>query len=177
MRQTSYPPRGPPSPALTPSQAQAWERSAARPQRMTLVWARDGLSRKNALLEEDARLIEVAYQQRLLEIASPSTAFTDSSTQVRVSVRSPEEDSTAGLAFPKEPVRKRSKAHLSFVRGQPCLICKQVSSDRHHLKLAQPSAGSRHLLGFEVLQNSAQNRRLSLLRQMNNRRRIRYSLD
>jgi hypothetical protein len=37
-------------------------------------------------------------------------------------------------------VRKRSKAHLSFVRGQPCLICQQTPSDPHHLKFAQQSA-------------------------------------
>jgi hypothetical protein len=37
-------------------------------------------------------------------------------------------------------VRKRSKAHLSFVRGQPCLICQQTPSDPHHLKFAQQRA-------------------------------------
>jgi hypothetical protein len=30
-----------------------------------LVWAKDALSRKNALLETDARSIETAYQERL----------------------------------------------------------------------------------------------------------------
>ncbi|MCG2673360.1 DUF968 domain-containing protein [Bradyrhizobium sp. GCM10023182] len=44
------------------------------------------------------------------------------------------------MAFPKEPARKRSKAHLRFVRGQPCLICKPEPSDAHHLKFAQPRA-------------------------------------
>jgi hypothetical protein len=37
-------------------------------------------------------------------------------------------------------VRKLSKAHLSFVRGQPCLICQQSPSDPHHLKFAQQRA-------------------------------------
>ena len=45
-----------------------------------------------------------------------------------------------GLAFPKGPPRKRNKAHLLFVRGHPCLICKQIPSDAHHLKFAQPRA-------------------------------------
>lgn len=45
---------------------------------------------------------------------------------------------TARLAFPKEPARKRSKEHLSFVRGHPCLVCKQSPSDAHHLKFSQP---------------------------------------
>jgi hypothetical protein len=89
------------------------------------------------LLEEDARLIEIAYQQRLLEIASPSAEFTDNTAQAEVPLRSPSEDPTVGLAFPKELLRKRSKTHLSFVRGQPCLICKKTPSDPHHLKFAQ----------------------------------------
>jgi hypothetical protein len=44
------------------------------------------------------------------------------------------------LAFPKEPPRKRSKAHLAFVRQQPCLVCQKAPSDAHHLKFAQPRA-------------------------------------
>ena len=54
------------------------------------------------------------------------------------SVDQPVFEQKAGLAFPKEPPRKRSKAHLAFVRGLPCLICKQVPADAHHLKFAQP---------------------------------------
>jgi hypothetical protein len=102
-----------------------------------LIWVKSGLPRKNALLEEDARLVEIAYQQRLLEITSPSSGSTDNTVQEEVPLRSPLEDPTVGLAFPKDPLRKRSKTHLSFVRGQPCLICKKTPSDPHHLKFAQ----------------------------------------
>ncbi|WP_422389781.1 hypothetical protein [Bradyrhizobium septentrionale] len=49
-------------------------------------------------------------------------------------------DATINLAFPKEPVRKRSKPHLLFVREQPCLVCRQTPCDAHHLKFAQPRA-------------------------------------
>ncbi|MBR0713087.1 DUF968 domain-containing protein [Bradyrhizobium liaoningense] len=45
-----------------------------------------------------------------------------------------------GLAYPKEPPRKRSKAHLLFVREQPCLVCQQAPCDAHHLKFAQSGA-------------------------------------
>ncbi|WP_045014684.1 ERF family protein [Bradyrhizobium sp. LTSP849] len=45
----------------------------------------------------------------------------------------------SGLAFPKEPPRKRSKGHLAFIRGQGCLVCQRSPSDAHHLKFAQPS--------------------------------------
>ena len=94
-----------------------------------LVWAKDALSRKNALLETDARSIETAYQERLGEskFAPPDTTNSGSQAQ----------NGPPALARPKDPVRKRSKAHLSFVRGQPCLICQQTPSDPHHLKFAQ----------------------------------------
>jgi len=46
----------------------------------------------------------------------------------------------AGLAFPKEPPRHRSKEHLAFVRSQGCLVCQKGSADDHHLKFAQPGS-------------------------------------
>ena len=45
-----------------------------------------------------------------------------------------------GSLIPKEPPRKRSKAHLLFVREQPCLVCRHTPCDAHHLKFAQPRA-------------------------------------
>ncbi|WP_459583991.1 DUF968 domain-containing protein [Bradyrhizobium diazoefficiens] len=44
----------------------------------------------------------------------------------------------AGLAFPKEPPRRRSKDHLAFIRSQGCLVCQKTPADAHHLKFAQP---------------------------------------
>lgn len=43
-----------------------------------------------------------------------------------------------GLAFPKEPPRRRSKDHLAFIRSQGCLVCQKTPADAHHLKFAQP---------------------------------------
>ena len=40
----------------------------------------------------------------------------------------------------KKEVRHRSKAHLRFVAAHPCLICKRIPCDPHHLKFAQPKA-------------------------------------
>jgi hypothetical protein len=115
-----------------------------------LAWAKDGLLRKNALLEADARSIETAYQRRVSEAALPSPEIaTNSSQQEQPEQEQPEQEQPAPgvaqtaappLALPKEPARKRSKAHLSFVRGQPCLICQQSPSDPHHLKFAQQRA-------------------------------------
>lgn len=44
-----------------------------------------------------------------------------------------------------EPKRLRDKAHLQFVRSQPCLVCGRQPSDPHHLQFAQPRA-----LGLKV---------------------------
>jgi hypothetical protein len=105
-----------------------------------LAWAKDGLPRKNSLLEPDARAIEVAYQQKLALFAEPrDDSSPDAELPNEASIIEASADSGANLTFPKE-VRKRSKAHLSFVRAQPCLVCKQAPSDAHHLKFAQPKA-------------------------------------
>jgi hypothetical protein len=121
-----------------------------------LGWAKASLPLKNTLLEADARAVEAAYETRLEQAASflsnpPQQARPAASDQAvtaapfqdkaaAVQHLTPLDDGGNGLAFPKEPPRKRNKAHLTFVRGQPCLICKQTPSDAHHLKFAQPRA-------------------------------------
>lgn len=40
----------------------------------------------------------------------------------------------------QKPVRRRNKAHLTFVAAQPCLVCQRMPCDAHHLKFAQPTA-------------------------------------
>jgi hypothetical protein len=103
------------------------------------VWAPDGLSRKNQLVEADARTIENDYQRRLAGIVPPPrTTGTQSSLSGQTPVADePVPDAIPTLAFPKEPTRKRSKAHLLFIRAQPCLVCQQTPVDAHHLKFAQ----------------------------------------
>lgn len=44
-----------------------------------------------------------------------------------------------------EPKRLRDKDHLRFVASQPCLVCRQLPSDAHHLRFTQPRA-----LGLKV---------------------------
>ena len=124
-----------------------------------LTWAKASLPLKNTLLEADARAVEAAYKTRL-ELDAPflsnppqqarpavaDQAVTAEPLQGKAAAGqfvqrlAPSEARGHGLAFPKEPPRKRNKAHLLFVRGQPCLICKQTPSDAHHLKFAQPRA-------------------------------------
>jgi len=122
-----------------------------------LAWAKASLPVKNTLQEVDARLIEAAYQERLDLAAQPpplaeeeqpardaietfaSAPVKTGSTASGADEAQPAQRSMAnGLAIPKEPPRKRSKAHLAFVREHPCLVCKKLPSDAHHLKFAQP---------------------------------------
>jgi hypothetical protein len=125
-----------------------------------LAWAKASLPRKNTLLEPDARVVEAAYQTKLEDAARPAdnnmvdqvpaldSEQTLSSAPLPAAALSTEAAlqpalpaaPEAGLAHPKEPPRKRSKAHLLFVREQPCLVCQQTPCDAHHLKFAQPRA-------------------------------------
>ncbi|WP_027516196.1 ERF family protein [Bradyrhizobium sp. WSM1417] len=122
-----------------------------------LAWAKATLPLKNRLREADARALEAAYAGRLAEptgagadlqvhLTSPAEeADSDPPMPPDLRLRATEPhhrfaDPGGSLAFPKEPPRKRSKAHLSFVRGLPCLICKRTPVDAHHLKFAQPRA-------------------------------------
>jgi hypothetical protein len=124
-----------------------------------LAWAKASLPLKNTLREADARAVEAAYKTRLEQAApflsNPPQQERPAATDQAVTAEplqgkavagqavqrlAPSDARGNGLAFPKEPPRKRNKAHLLFVRGQPCLICKQIPSDAHHLKFAQPRA-------------------------------------
>ncbi|MGY4626684.1 ERF family protein [Bradyrhizobium sp. USDA 4486] len=122
-----------------------------------LIWAKASLPLKNTLLQADARILETAYQERLEgivlsdfdaaqqprgpladESVVPEASGTASNGVEAAAAGSPPEH--AGLAFPKEPPRRRSKNHLAFVRSQGCLVCQKAPADAHHLKFAQPRA-------------------------------------
>ncbi|WP_375159489.1 ERF family protein [Bradyrhizobium sp. RDT46] len=115
-----------------------------------LAWARISLPLKNTLLEADARVLEAAYQRRIgdtplldvdladLQPASSLRALPDEGPATTSSNIDLTTDPQAGLAFPKEPPRKRSKDHLAFIRAQGCLVCQKTPADAHHLKFAQP---------------------------------------
>jgi hypothetical protein len=99
-----------------------------------IAWARDGLSRKNLLMEADAQKIESGYERRLSELVLAGSNGNSSPSHEALHETEP------SLAIPKEPNRKRSKAHLLFVRARPCLVCQQTPVDAHHLKFAQQRA-------------------------------------
>ncbi|MGL9621348.1 ERF family protein [Bradyrhizobium sp. U531] len=117
-----------------------------------LAWTKATLPLKNTLRETDARILETAYQNKIgqgelanMEAATrrPSAGEPTAAANKKASWDiPPAADQNAqeqfGLAFPKEPLRRRSKEHLTFVRSQGCLVCQKTPADAHHLKFAQP---------------------------------------
>ncbi|OPY94246.1 single-stranded DNA-binding protein [Bradyrhizobium sacchari] len=113
-----------------------------------LGWARASLPLKNSLQEPDARRVEAAYQAKLEDASRAQAEQSADLGGVPPLPAAPLPTEAAlqpalaegRLAHPKEPPRKRSKAHLLFVREQPCLVCRQTPCDAHHLTFAQPRA-------------------------------------
>jgi hypothetical protein len=110
-----------------------------------LAWAKATLPLKNSLQHADARLLESAFEERVSQV-SPTPPEPLLGTELAADPCQPAPHPKgdlggpkSGMALPKE-VRRRDKAHLNFVREQPCLVCRQAPSDAHHLKFAQPRA-------------------------------------
>jgi len=116
------------------------------------LWAHRRISAKNTLRSDDALAVEAAYRA-LLE--APSGDLRDRPEVVRSWAEGPmpEPESppfsgpaateiqppTAVMVSPiRKEVRRRNKAHLAFVRAQPCLVCQRLPCDAHHLKFSQP---------------------------------------
>jgi hypothetical protein len=110
------------------------------------LWAHRRLPSKNMLVADDARAIETAYQAHLEGPAcsDPDALNISPTSAVKQTPMTETSDAPAtvesAVGFLSKPVRRRSKAHLLFVGSQPCLICRRVPSDAHHLKFAQPRA-------------------------------------
>jgi hypothetical protein len=110
-------------------------------------WAERGLLAKNTLTTDDARLVEQAFQRKLVEVDkepdAPSNGVS-AAPDLSELPATPEETAEASretidksvLAFP-EPRRQRNKIHLRFVAKQPCVICGRQPCDAHHLRFAQ----------------------------------------
>jgi hypothetical protein len=122
-----------------------------------LTWAQAALRKKNSLNAGDAKVVEEAYEQKLIEFAQPrpvetllAAASTEPADEIpetagRQAVAAasaadqstPIDKSTFTLA---EPRRYRNREHLRFVIQQPCLVCGRKPSDPHHLRFMQPRA-------------------------------------
>jgi hypothetical protein len=114
-------------------------------------WAYRSLPTKNTLTATDARLVEEAFQAKLLGhdgiatiLSSPMSPVVarDEQGPQPVDQNSPSEQ-TVSVGIDKsqltisEPRRVRDKTHLRFVAKQPCLICGRQPCDAHHLRFAQ----------------------------------------
>ena len=126
------------------------------------TWASGVLPRKNSLTAADAKLLEAAFEQKLLEFSTPDAKEPDAgSTDIASAAASTAPEAAASkeprpdarkerrarsqrvdksvLTFPAVK-RKRSKEHLQHIGKQPCLICGRKPSDPHHLRFTQPRA-------------------------------------
>jgi hypothetical protein len=119
------------------------------------LWAHRKMPSKNSLTPDDARSLEGAYQLKLNGLNGevhhdfqrpqvPSEAVTDTGPVMTIKDGSAgpcDQPPTPDEVTPQcKPMRHRNKAHLRFVAGQPCLICRRSPCDAHHLKFAQPRA-------------------------------------
>jgi hypothetical protein len=121
-------------------------------------WSYRSLPIKNTLAFNDARLVEEAFQAKLMDITNADAAVVDASPSSpasnppagpqdghrprRVVQTSPTEETgprgiDKSLLTISEPRRLRDKIHLRFVAKQPCLICERLPCDAHHLRFAQ----------------------------------------
>jgi hypothetical protein len=114
------------------------------------LWAHRRLPAKNTLTAEDACAVEEEYWKQLGISSADEAAlihppqvgsYTGSEASADASVdplMQPQNETESQVTPLCKAFRKRSKAHLSFVAAQPCLICQRIPCDAHHLKFAQP---------------------------------------
>jgi len=120
---------------------------------LAAVWAREALTAKNSLTAADAKLVEDAFERKLLELpSSDAAAFSndDSSMpqiegpQVTAAPKSTDPGQAKGIdksiLTVAAPRRYRNRGHLRYVAQQACLICARKPSDPHHLGFTQPRA-------------------------------------
>jgi hypothetical protein len=119
---------------------------------LAAAWAREALTVKNSLTATDAKLVEDAFERKLLELPSSEidVPSDDESSVIPAVLR---ETVSAKAAAPDQakgidksvltvaaPRRYRNREHLRYVAQQACLICARKPSDPHRLGFAQPRA-------------------------------------
>jgi len=120
---------------------------------LAAAWAHEALTAKNSLTATDAKLVEDAFERKLLELPSSETdapSDNDSSvtppagSQETVSAKATAPDQAKGIdksiLTVAAPRRYRNREHLRYVAQQACLVCGRRPSDPHHLGFTQPRA-------------------------------------
>jgi hypothetical protein len=106
------------------------------------TWAAHILPTKNALTSEDSNVIERAFEARLKSLQEAETGSPDrkcSASPTDPALVNGHDGADSLLPLPKTS-RRRDKRHLRFVASQPCLVCRRMPSDPHHLRFAEPRA-------------------------------------
>ena len=91
-------------------------------------WVQISLPTKNTLIDDDAKLIERAFEAKLTALRSSNADGAIAPFQAKID--------KSLLAIP-ELRRLRDKIHLRFVAKQPCLVCERQPCDAHHLRFTQ----------------------------------------
>jgi hypothetical protein len=117
------------------------------------AWAREALTAKNSLTAIDAKLVEDAFERKLLELPSSEiNALSDDNSMVSpplalheiVSAKAAAPGQAKGIdksiLTVASPRRYRNREHLRYVAQQACLVCGRKPSDPHHLGFTQPRA-------------------------------------
>jgi hypothetical protein len=119
------------------------------------IWAPEALAAKNRLAAADAKLVEDAFEHKLLELAPSATGEVadDAAPSTHVDVVGVHETRAKGTGDLDQsngidksvlviatPRRYRNREHLRYVAQQACLICGRNQSDPHHLRYLQPRA-------------------------------------
>ena len=119
------------------------------------IWAQEALTAKNRLTASDAKLVEDAFEHRVLELTPSETVepADDAAPRIDVDLVGALETRAKGNGDPNRPNgidksvlvvatprRYRNREHLRYVAQQACLICGRKQSDPHHLRYLQPRA-------------------------------------
>jgi hypothetical protein len=119
------------------------------------IWAQEALTAKNRLTASDAKLVEDAFEHRVLELTPCETVELpdDAASRIDVDLVGAHETRAKGNGGPNQPNgidksvlvvatprRYRNREHLRYVAQQACLICGRKQSDPHHLRYLQPRA-------------------------------------
>jgi hypothetical protein len=121
-----------------------------------VTWAHKAIACKNRLIENDAQLVEAAFEGRMAELqpaekaADPNDDSSSTTPFDRGKETSGPESAGASpdqaLSIDKSvlaiatPRRYRNRQHLRYVMQQPCLLCGRKPSDPHLLRYLQPRA-------------------------------------
>jgi hypothetical protein len=130
-------------------------------------WTRRRLPAKNTLVVDDARIVEATYRSILDTALDGDVLTTADDRSVGAIEQQVSRDSAIGprvicissVVPLNKPVRRRSKAHFTYVRAQACVVCQRQPCDAHHLKFAQTRAMGRKVSDEFTVPMSGRHRR------------------